>query len=105
MLYHIEGFLEYAQAFYAQDPPGLSTPNIMSEVTMRISVKVKPNAKQERVEKMGEGNFSVWIKEKPVEGRANDAAIRALAEYFHVPASQVVLIKGRTAREKVFEVM
>ena len=72
---------------------------------MKITVKVKPNAKQEKVEKTGEKEYSVWVKEKPVEGRANDAAIRALAEYFHVPAAQVVLIKGRTSREKVFELM
>jgi uncharacterized protein YggU (UPF0235/DUF167 family) len=35
---------------------------------MKISVKVKPNAKLEKLEKIDETNFSVWVKEKPQEG-------------------------------------
>ncbi|MEI8176779.1 MAG: DUF167 domain-containing protein [Candidatus Omnitrophota bacterium] len=72
---------------------------------MRICVKVKPNAKQQRVEKIDQDHYAVWIREKPVEGRANDAAIRAIADHFHIPPSQVMLIKGQTSREKVFEVL
>jgi hypothetical protein len=71
---------------------------------MKISVKVKPNAKQEKIEKVGEKDFIVWVKEKPQEGKANQAVIRVLAEYFNVPKSEVILLKGQTAREKVFEI-
>ena len=72
---------------------------------MKISVKVKPNAKQERVEKTGENNFSVWVKEKPVEDKANRAVVEALAEYFGVSRSRINLLKGQTARQKFFEVI
>ena len=71
---------------------------------MKISVKVKPNAKQEKIEKTGERDFLVWVKEKPQEGKANQAVIRVLAKYFGVPKSEVILLKGQTSREKVFEV-
>jgi uncharacterized protein (TIGR00251 family) len=71
---------------------------------MKISVKVKPNSKQEKIEKMGERDFSVWVKEKPQEGKANKAVTKVLAEYFGVPQSKVVLLKGKTSREKTFEV-
>ena len=71
---------------------------------MKISVKVKPNAKQEKIEKTGERDFLVWVKEKPQEGKANQAVIRVLAKYFGVPKSEVILLNGQTSREKVFEV-
>ena len=71
---------------------------------MRISVKVKANTSQERIEKIDDTNFLVWIREKPVEGRANEAVIKALAEYFSVAKSDIALIKGQTAKIKIFEV-
>lgn len=71
---------------------------------MRISVKVKANTNREKIEKVDDANFLVWIKEKPVEGRANEAVIKALAEYFGVAKSSVALIKGQTSRQKIFEI-
>ena len=42
---------------------------------MKISVKVKPQAKEDRVEKKGEDNYLVWVKVKAIEGKANQAVI------------------------------
>src|SRR3989338_9497975 len=52
--------------------------------TMKIFVKTKPRSKQERVEKIDETHFIVAVKEIPIEGRANKAIIKALADYFDV---------------------
>lgn len=71
---------------------------------MRISVRVKPGAKQDKVEKDLFGGFTVWVKERPIEGRANEAVRLALAEYFGVSRSAVSLVKGHTAKIKIFEV-
>jgi uncharacterized protein YggU (UPF0235/DUF167 family) len=71
---------------------------------MKILVKVKPGSRQERVEKIGESSFSIWVKEKPVEGRATEAVMRVLAEYFDVAKSGVILIKGQASRNKIFEI-
>lgn len=71
---------------------------------MEISVKVKPNAKQEQLRKVDADNYLVWVKEKPQEGRANQAVIKVLAEYFGVAKSEVILIKGQNSRQKVFAV-
>jgi uncharacterized protein (TIGR00251 family) len=71
---------------------------------MKISVKVKPNAKQEKIEKVDESHFLIWVKERPQEGKANKAVIKVLSEYFGVPQSQVVLLKGQASREKIFEI-
>ena len=71
---------------------------------MKISVRVNPNARQEKIEKVNEGHFRIWVKEKPQEGKANKAAIKVLSEYFGVPQSQVILLKGQSSREKIFEI-
>lgn len=72
---------------------------------MRIFVKVKANAKEEKVEKIGENNFKVRVNAPPVDGKANQAAIKLLAVYFDVPPSQVKIISGHTSRQKVFEII
>ncbi len=71
---------------------------------MKISVKVKPNSNQEKIEKVNENCFLIWVKEKPQQGKANRAVIKALAEHFGIPQSAVVLLKGRSSREKFFKI-
>ncbi len=71
---------------------------------MRVAVKVKPNAKEDRVEKTGENSFTVRVKAKPSDGKANDAVREALSEYFGVKRSQVTLLIGAASRQKVFEI-
>ncbi len=71
---------------------------------MKISVKVKPHAKEERVTKVDEKNFIVAIKARPVEGQANVAAIKAIARYFDVPRSRVRIISGHTSHHKLIDI-
>ena len=71
---------------------------------MRISVKAKPNSHEEKVEQIAEGEFVVSVKEPPVKGLANDAIIRALAEYFKVSKFQVRITSGWTSRQKIIEI-
>ena len=71
---------------------------------MRITVLAKPKAREEKVEPLGDNQFRVSVKEPPVEGRANAAIIRAVAEYFGVSAASVSIISGHASRTKVIEV-
>jgi uncharacterized protein (TIGR00251 family) len=71
---------------------------------MKISARVKPNAKQDKIERVNESHFLIRVKEKPQEGKANRAVIKALAEYFEVPQSRIVLLKGQSSKEKIFEI-
>ena len=72
---------------------------------MKIQVKVKPNARQEKVEKSGQNSFLVWVKARPIEGKANLAVVKALAGYFDVPQSSVTLLKGQNSKEKLFDIL
>jgi len=71
---------------------------------MRIFVKVKPAAKEDKVEKIDEVNFSVQVKEPPVQGRANIAVIKALADYFSVSQFNIRIVSGFTSRSKIIEI-
>ncbi|UCB56877.1 MAG: DUF167 domain-containing protein [Candidatus Omnitrophota bacterium] len=71
---------------------------------MKISVKVKPQAKQDMVRKIGPGDYTVWVKAKALEGKANQAVVEVLAEYFGVAKSKIALLKGKKTRNKVFMV-
>jgi len=72
---------------------------------MRITVKVRANAKEERVTEVDAANFTVSVKAPPKEGKANFAVADALARHFHVPLSCVLLVAGKTSKSKVFEIM
>ena len=70
---------------------------------MKISVKVKPGSKQNLVERIAEGRYTVRVKEKAIEGRANDAVVELLSEYFDLPRNRIMVIKGLKGRNKVIE--
>jgi uncharacterized protein (TIGR00251 family) len=71
---------------------------------MKIFVKVKPNAKESRVNKMDDATFSVWVKEPPIEGKANQAVIRALSEYFKVSQQNIKIVVGHHSKQKIIEI-
>lgn len=71
---------------------------------MRISVKAKPKAKKEKVERLAEDRFIVAVSAPAEKGLANEAIEKALAEYFSVPRSRVTIVAGRTSREKIVEI-
>lgn len=71
---------------------------------MQIKVTVHPNSKNPRVEKDLFGGINVYVKEPPLEGRANAAVILALADFFKVKNYQVQLLKGEKSKMKTFEI-
>ncbi len=71
---------------------------------MHISVIVHPNSKKPRVEKDLFGTLHIYVKEPPLEGRANKAVIESLAEYLKISKSQVRLVRGEKSKVKTFEV-
>jgi hypothetical protein len=70
---------------------------------VKVRVKVNPNSRTAEVIHEGD-KFVVKVKEPPMEGRANDAVVKLLAEHFAVPRSRVRIIGGFSSREKVVEI-
>lgn len=72
---------------------------------MKINVKAKPSAREEKVEKIDDSNFVVSVTEPPEKGKANDAIRNALAVYFKIGSSRVKIISGYSSRNKVIEIL
>ena len=70
---------------------------------MRVYIQAKPNAREEKIEKIDETHFTV--REPPVNGLANVAIRKALAAHFKVAPSCVRLASGFSSRNKVFEIL
>lgn len=71
---------------------------------MKIRVKVTPKSKREAVTSNGD-IFLVRVKEPAREGKANQAVIRVLAEYFGITKNKVTIVGGLTSRNKVIEIL
>lgn len=67
-------------------------------------MRVKMGAREERVQQLDETHFSVSVRERPVEGKANRAVLEALARHFRVSPSRVALLSGSSSREKCVDV-
>ena len=69
-----------------------------------FAVRVHPRAKKNAISgEIGEA-LKVSLTAPPVEGRANEACIRFLAELLQVPRSSVTIAAGDTSRNKVIRI-
>ncbi len=48
--------------------------------------------------------YTVFVKELPEKGKANDAIAKLLAEYFNTSSSQVRLVSGASSKRKVYQI-
>ncbi len=76
---------------------------------MQVRVLAVPNARRSEVvgwelDPRAGKVLRVKIAAPPVEGKANAALRKFLAEHFGLPTSQVVLEKGDTSRIKTFNI-
>jgi uncharacterized protein YggU (UPF0235/DUF167 family) len=72
---------------------------------MRLFVTAKTGAREEKVEEKDSTHFVVAVKAQPIEGKANDAIVKALARHLKVPKSVLTLRSGATGKNKVFDVI
>lgn len=71
---------------------------------MNITVITHPNSKKPRVEEDLLGMLHVYVSAPPLEGKANHAAVEALADHFGVKKSAVILLSGHTSKHKRFKI-
>ena len=69
-----------------------------------LSVHVIPRAKKHAVSGRRGETLVVRLAAPPVDGEANDALVRLLADWLDVPRRQVTLVRGDRSREKVIRV-
>jgi uncharacterized protein len=76
----------------------------MKDAAARIRVKVTPGTgRNEIVGRHGEA-WRIRVASAPERGRANDAALRLLADTLSLPRRSLSVVAGHTAREKLVAV-
>lgn len=71
---------------------------------MKISVIVKPGSKVGPLIKDSDQKITVYVRERAIDGKANEAVAELLADYYKVSKSRVKLLKGLTSKTKLFEI-
>jgi len=71
---------------------------------VRITVRIKPNSREEAVQKLPDGKFLACVKAPAREGRANEALLKALSGYFNVPKSRISIASGLGSRNKIVDI-
>lgn len=76
-----------------------------ASTSFRFSVRVKPGASRTQVGgSYGESSaLIVAVNEQPVDGKANDAVIAALAKALDVRKADLQVVAGHTGRTKILE--
>jgi uncharacterized protein (TIGR00251 family) len=69
-----------------------------------LRVRVQPRAKRAGIGEWRGDALVVRVTAPPVEGRANAAVRKAIAEAAGVPASKVTIVRGRASRDKTLRV-
>jgi len=71
----------------------------------RYAIGVKPGSKKGPLVEVGDdGALVVFVRERAVDGAANDGVVKVLAEHFGVPKSRVTIVRGHTSRNKLVEI-
>jgi uncharacterized protein YggU (UPF0235/DUF167 family) len=74
-------------------------------VTENIVVRVKPGSPKGPLVEIGDdGALTIYVQERAVDGKANEAVTKVLAAHLGVPKSRVELISGARSRVKRFRV-
>ena len=76
---------------------------------VRLAVRLTPGAKKDGVEgaetdAAGKKWLCIRIAAPPVDGKANQALIKYLAQRWHLPKSALEITSGTTSRNKILSI-
>jgi uncharacterized protein len=74
---------------------------VLSPTDVRFAVRLTPRAAVDRVDGVIDGVLRARVGAPAVEGAANNALIRLIAEELGVPRSDVRIVAGATSRQKL----
>ncbi len=79
--------------------------NKTEETSVSLSVRIQPRASKNEITRMDDGRLKIRLTAPPVDGAANEALVKFLADAFDVGRSQVEIVSGHTGREKIIKVI
>lgn len=72
---------------------------------MIYSVTVKPDSKKGPLVLQEGSNITIYLREKPIDGKANSALIKHLSKHLGVAKTRITIKSGHNGRQKLIEVV
>jgi uncharacterized protein len=69
-----------------------------------LDIAVKPRSSREGVGPVQGDRLVVSVNAPPVDGKANEAVVRVLAQTFGVSRSAITIVRGETGRKKTLRI-
>jgi uncharacterized protein (TIGR00251 family) len=69
-----------------------------------FAVKVQPRARKNAITGVVGDALKLALTAPPVDGRANQAAVEFLADFFEITRSSITIASGETSRNKVIRI-
>ena len=71
---------------------------------VRLSVRITPNAKKSEVIGILDEALKIKLQAQPIEGKANEALIRFIADKLDLPRRAIVITHGQLNKHKLIDV-
>ena len=65
-----------------------------------LTIKVVPNAREQKIQLEPSGQLKLYIKSPPVDGKANEELIAFFSKVLKIPKKSLVILSGLTTRIK-----
>ncbi len=71
---------------------------------LRLYIKVIPRSQKNKIEKISAEEYKIWVTVPPEKGKANQAVIEVLADYFQKSKSRIQIKAGKSSRQKIVDI-
>jgi len=80
--------------------------NWLSETAsgFRLAVQISPNGKKSEILSATEDALRIRLQAQPVDGKANEALTRFIADLCNLPKSSIQITHGFTSRRKLLDI-
>jgi len=82
----------------------MTIPITTSAARVSFKIKVHPRAKKNAITGIIGNALKVSVTAPPADGKANQAVIEFLADFFEIPRSSITIASGDTSRFKVIRI-
>lgn len=70
---------------------------------VRLHLFIQPKSSKNEIVGLHNDLLKIKLTAQPIDGKANEALIEFLADYFDIPKRHIILVRGDTGRNKTVE--
>ncbi len=72
---------------------------------MFLKIKLHPKSKKQKIEKISDEKFEIWVKSKAEQNQANLEMLEILANFLEIEKKKIRLVSGHHRPGKMVEVL